>query len=117
MTKREMFERIATVNAADEEIVAFCNREIELLEKRKSGKKGLTKTQKENEGVKELILTALAESGEKMTVSEVIGCEGLGGFSNQKISALLRQLIEAGKVEKTMEGKKAYFSIKEGGEG
>ena len=115
MTKREMFAHIATVNASDAEIVEFCNHEIELLDKRGSGKKGQTKTQKENEGIKEIIIDALAASGEKMTVSELLKCEGLD-YSNQKISALLRQLIESGRVETTMEGKKAYFSIVDEGE-
>ena len=31
MTKKEMFAHIATVNSADAEIVAFCEKEIELL--------------------------------------------------------------------------------------
>lgn len=46
MTKREMFAHIATVNAADAEIVEFCNREIELLDSRKASKTP-TKTQRE----------------------------------------------------------------------
>ncbi len=110
MTKKEMFNMIAAVNADNTEIVEFCKHEIELLDKRGSGKKGQTKTQKENEGVKELILNALVETGERMTVTEILKCEGLGDYSNQKVSALLRQLIDAEKVEKVMEGKKAYFT-------
>ena len=110
MTKKEMFNMIATVNADNQEIVDFCEKEIALLEKRKSSPKGQTKTQKENESIKAIILEALETSGDKMTVSELLKCEGLD-YSNQKISALLRQLVEVGKVEKIMEGKKAYFSI------
>lgn len=111
MTKKEMFAMIATVNADNADIVAFCNHEIELLSNRKSGSKGLTKTQKANEGVKELIYNALAAVGEKMTVTEILACEGLGEYTNQKISALLRQMVEAGKVTKVIEGKKAYFEV------
>ena len=81
------------------------------LVNRKSSAKTLTKTQVENEGIKKLIVQTLADSGEKMTVTGLLGCEGLGGYTNQKISALLRQLVEANKVTKTLEGKKAYFSI------
>ena len=113
MTKREMFVAIANVAevAANEEMMTFINHEIELLDNRKSSKKGLTKTQKENEGVKEQIVQALANAGKKMTVTEILSCEGLEGFTNQKISALLRQLVEAKRVEKTLEGKKAYFAV------
>ena len=109
MTKREMFNLIATVNADNAEIVDFCNKEIALLEKRKSSGSGkVSKTQKENEVIKDRILEVLSEV-EKATVSDLIKCEGLE-FSSQKVSALLRQLIDSGKVEKNMEKKKAYFS-------
>lgn len=70
-----------------------------------------TKTQKANEEVKAVIADVLAETGEKMTVTEMIADERLNGYTNQKISALLRQMVEAGKVVKTTEGKKAYFAV------
>lgn len=70
-----------------------------------------TKTQKANEEVKAVIADVLAEAGEKMTVTEIIADERLNGYTNQKISALLRQMKEAGKVVKTLEGKKAYFAV------
>lgn len=110
MTKKEMFNLIASVNADNSEIVDFCQHEIQLLESRKNNSKGLTKTQKANEGVKDLILAALADT-EGMTVTEILGCEGLEEYTNQKISALLRQLKDAGKVVKTIEGKKAFFAL------
>jgi hypothetical protein len=112
MTKREMYAHIATVNASDAEIVEFCNHEIELLDARKNSKgKGLTKVQKENENVKAVIADVLAEAEDKMTVTEMLTDSRLNTFTNQKISALLRQMIESGKVVKTIEGKKAYFSV------
>ena len=114
MTKREMFAAIANVAevAANEEMMAFINHEIELLDARKNSKsKGMTKTQKENEGVKTVIAEVLAESESKKTVTELISDERLSGYTNQKISALLRQMVEAGKVVKSIEGKKAYFEV------
>ena len=72
-----------------------------------------TKTQKENEGVMETILEVLADNGDRMTVTEMLADDRLNGYTNQKISALLRKLIEAKKVEKTMEKKKAYFALAE----
>ena len=112
MTKKEMFNMIATVNADNEEIVKFCEHEIELLENRKSGKRGLTKTQKANEAIKVIIAEDLAVIGRPMTVSELIAeGDGLGEYTNQKISALLRQMVEGGIVVKTVEKKKAYFTV------
>lgn len=113
MTKREMFLAIANVSevAANAEMVEFLNHQIELLDNRKSSPKGLTKTQKENESIKETIYEILAGSkGEKFTVTELLS-SGLAQYTNQKISALLRQLVEAGKVEKVIENKKAYFMV------
>ena len=111
MTKKEMFAMIATVNADNAEIVEFCNHEIELLSNRKSGTKGQTKTQKENEGIKAVIAEVLTGTGDKMTVTELIADERLNTYTNQKISALLRQMVEAGKVTKVIEGKKTYFEV------
>lgn len=111
MTKKEMFANIATLLAGNEEVVDFCNHEIEMLENRKSSKHGMTKVQKANVEVKEAIVNALAEAGSALTVTELLTCEGLAGYTNQKISALLRQLIEANQVVKTIEGKKARFAI------
>ena len=117
MTKKEMFELIATVNANNSEIVDFCNHEIELLNNRKnSSKHSLTATQKENITIKELILDVLSDAEDPMTVTEILKTEEIApyGFSNQKISALLKQLKDDGKVEKIMDKKKTFFVIAEG---
>lgn len=116
MTKKEMFELIATVNANNSEIVDFCNHEIELLNNRKnSSKHSLTATQKENITIKELILDVLSDAEDPMTVTEILKTEEIApfGFSNQKISALLKQLKDDGKVEKIVDKKKTFFVIAE----
>ena len=82
------------------------------LAKRGTGKKTPTKTQKENEVLMEVIVNDLAEIGAPVTVTELIAQgEDLNGYTNQKISALLRKLVEAERVVKTMEKKKAYFAV------
>lgn len=82
-----------------------------------SGKKSPTKTQKENEVLKGIIAEVLS-TAEKFTVSEIIKAdERLSGLSNQKVSALLRLMVEEGSAFKNMEGKKAYFSATETVEG
>ena len=114
MTKREYFAILKTMveasnvaNMAD--MVAFIDHEVELLD-RKSSKSVQTKTQKENVAVKEEILSALADFAKPVTVSEIMVTVPL---SNQKISALLRQLVKEGKVVRTEEKKKAYFALAE----
>ena len=110
MTKREMFNLIATVNADNTEIVEFCEHELSLLDARKSSKKGMTATQKANVELKEVIADALASIGSAVTISELQASDDrLREYSNQKLSALLRQMVSEGKAVKTISGKKAYF--------
>ena len=111
MTKREMFEMIATVNADNAEIVEFCNHEIELLVNRKSGNRGMTATQKANVEIKTIIVDVLRNADTPLTVTEILADERLAMYSNQKISALLRQLVDTKEVNKIIEGKKARFAI------
>lgn len=117
MTKREMFEMTINILAETtapekDELIEKLHHEIELLDHKRSTPRGMTKTQKENEGVMAQILTALESFETPVTVTELIaGGEGLAEFTNQKISALLRKLVNEGKVTKTIEGKKARFAI------
>ena len=114
MTKREMFTAIANVPAvsANVEMVEFLNRQIELLDARKSAPKTPTKTQKENEVIMTNIREALADIGTPCTITELLNHE-IEGFtiSNQKASALLRKMVENKVVVKTIEKKKAYFAL------
>lgn len=108
------------VQAVDFAIANLDNAEvIEKLEALKAqlAKRGSaktpSKTQKANEEIKDYLVRFLAEQESPLTISEMMAAdEYLAGFSNQKLSALLRQLKETEAVEKTMEGKKAYFSLK-----
>lgn len=109
MTKKEMFALIATVNADNAEIVEFCNHEIELIDKR-TGAKSPTKAQKENEALMDTIEVALNALDAPTTVTNLIATtESLSSLSNQKVSAMLRKMVEAGRAVKTTEGKKTFF--------
>ena len=111
MTKKEMFALIASLHADDEEIVNFCDHEIELLNA-KNSKKSPTKAQKENVVIMDRIADALADCNVPVTVTELLA-HGVEGFemTNQKASALLRKMVADGRVVKAIEGKKAYFSL------
>ena len=113
VTKREMFEAIKAVEAVanDEAMVAFIDHEIELLDKKSANKKP-SKTQEANEAIKAVVLDTLGT--EPITVSELLKAnEAFADMSNQKMSALLRQLVEAGKVVKSTDKKKSLFAIAE----
>lgn len=79
---------------------------------KKSTNKKPTATQVANEGYKEAIVDTLTEAGKALTIQDIqTACGGeIADFSTSKMSALLAQLKDAGKVVKTYDKKKAYFS-------
>ena len=111
ITKAQMFAMIKAVPevAQNDDMVAFIDHELELLSK-KAGSKKPTKTQEENEKLKGIILDVLTDVG--VTVTEIQSkSDTLGGLSNQKVSALLKQMCDNGQAVKIVEKKKAYFSL------
>lgn len=110
MTKREMFEQIKNSYNLTTAEVAFIDHELELLAKKNSGEKKPTAQQVANEGLKSTIIKVLTENGGLMTVTDVQkSCAELSELSNQRVSALLRQLKDDGKVERVEDKRKAYF--------
>ena len=121
ITKKDMFNEIIKMmngeqmSVSAQAVIDFANHEIELLNKKSSSSSGKpTKTQIENEGYKEVILEALATADKPMTISEIMEyADGLAGLKNQRVSALMTQLKNAGKVIGREKKKKAYFSLAE----
>jgi predicted transcriptional regulator len=109
MTKREMFEMIKANHNLSADEIAFIDHELELLAKKNSAEKKPTAVQVANEGIKADILDGM-EIGKKYTITdlmkEIPACAEL---SNQRVSALVRQLVTDGAVERTEEKRKAYF--------
>lgn len=104
-------------------VLANCEMPTEVADKiealknaqvRKSTNKGErkpTKTQIANEGYKEVILANM-ESGRLYTITEITKEMPFDAeLSTQRVSALVRQLKESGKVVRTEEKRKAYFSL------
>ena len=112
MTKREKFEMLMAIDEvkSNPTLSEFITHELELLAKKNTSEKKPTAVQVANEGLKEIIMDVLMDNGGLMTVTDIQkSCEELAELSNQKLSALVRQLKEDGKVEKVEEKRKAYF--------
>ena len=104
------------------EYVDFCNHQIELLDKKSTGSKGLTKIQKENETIKDMILEELAkhQGDNGITITELlkqsdvlsnyVTVEGKN-ITNQKLSALMKKLVDEKTVSRTTDKKTSYFKI------
>ena len=78
------------------------------FEKKNSAEKKPTATQIANEGIKNLILEVIGNSSLTITEMQKINSE-LAELSNQKISALLKQMVENGSVVREEIKRKAYF--------
>ena len=109
MTKREMFEQIMANYNLTEDERNFINHELELLAKKNSAEKKPTAVQVANEGLKSAILDFMVE-GQKYTITDLMkSVPELADLSNQRVSALVRQLKDSGYVIRTEEKRKAYF--------
>ncbi len=97
------------------DLAEFCDKQIELLAKKnttKDGEKRMTATQIANEKIKTELYEAMADD-EKYTITEMIKnfpCVAL--YTNQKVSALVRQLVDAGKLYRYEIKGMAYFGKK-----
>ena len=114
ITKRDRFNTLLTFAEvkANPDMVAFIEHELELLAKKNSAEKKPTAQQTANEGIKEVILDVLGKDGGLMTVTDVQkSTEELAELSNQRVSALLRQLVADGYVERVEDKRKAYFKL------
>ena len=95
------------------EVQEFLNKRIEITQKKnaKNGENAKpTKTQVENEGIKSVILSTLTTT--PMTIGELVKANAeLTGYSNQKISALLTQLLKTNAVVRTEVKGKAFYAL------
>lgn len=128
ITKKEYFaivKGIVEASSADNkaDIVAFLDHEVELLDK-KSGKSKATPTQAANIVTLNAIKEVLGGLDKPATITELLTDARLQSYTettkdgdkviamtNQKLSSLVKKLVDAGEVVRTEEKKKAYFSL------
>ena len=113
LTKAQKFAMLRAIPAVAENamLVEFIDHEVELLTKKNSAEKKPTAQQVANAGIATAIIEGM-EPNRLYTVTEVIkSIPQCADLTNQRVSALLRQLVEAGKVKRTEDKRKAYFSL------
>ena len=113
ITKRERFESLLTLSQvqADPDMVEFINHELELLARKNSSEKKPTAQQVANEAIKQAIVEGM-ERDHLYTITDIQkNVPACAELSNQKISALVRQLKDDGVVVKTEDKRKSYFSL------
>lgn len=111
-TKKDLFLEVREVVAGNEELVAFVDHELELLNKKTSTKS--TKVNEEQVALMEKIVNALNEIGRSVTISELQKENAeMAEYSNQKLSAMLKKLVDNKQVTKMVDKKKSYFMVAE----
>ena len=117
ITKREVVEKmLADSNIKSNEVyVAYLKNELELLKKKSENKKA-TKNQTENVEIKEVIIKVLermgkGRAGEIQLAVQATDKEKYATLTNQRTSAILKQMIDEGTVVKTVDKKVSTFSL------
>jgi hypothetical protein len=112
-TKRDNYNALLGIPAVsgNPALVDFINHEIELLDKKNASEKKPTAQQTANDGIKTAILDNMV-SGTKYTITDIIKTvPECAELTNQRVSALVRQLISDGLVTRVEEKRKAYFIL------
>ena len=111
LTQKDYYNMIIEVlkEAERDDLVDFCKDRIDKLARKSSSKKP-TKTQIENEGIKETVLEVLADLDNAVTTS-ALATEPRISVSTQKLAPILKALVAEGKVVRSEEKGKALFAL------
>ena len=110
MTKRDYFKAIMEKYPLTDAEKAFVEHELELLAKKNSAEKKPTAQQALNEDIKSAILAGMSPN-RLYTVTEIQKeIPECAELSNQRVSALLRQMKDDKVIVRTEDKRKAYFS-------
>ena len=117
----EMYEEIKAVPGLSAEQIAFLDKRIEITQKKNAksadGERKPTKLQLANEKLQLVVLEALENSAEPMTIAEL--CKATNIESGQKMTALISPMLTIrrgvpnpnGKVVRTEVKGRAYFAL------
>ena len=112
VTVKEQFVAVAEVLAevGRDDLVEFINGRVAILDKKSATKsKAVATNQAKNEEIKADIVKALVDAGKAVNITE-LKTFGFEEYSTPKLSALLKQLKDEGKIVRTLEKKTPYFA-------
>lgn len=119
-TRKEMFTTVSDFLAqhdADATLIDFINHQIELLDNKKENKKQ-SQEQEKNAAYTEKIYEqmafdrkyAIADLMKELPVVEEYNAEHDTELSSQKMASLIKPLIDGGRVVKTTEKRRVYYT-------
>ena len=110
MTKKDYFNAILAKYPLTADEQKFVQNELDLLAKKNASKKP-TATQVANEKIKTAILDNL-DKGAKYTITDIMKLvPECADLTNQKVSAIVRQMVDDGTMIRIEDKRKAYFTI------
>jgi hypothetical protein len=114
-TKRDRFNALLAIPAVAEnaDLVDFINHEIELLDKKNTAERKPTAKQVENAGFKSDILDWMEDGVQYACADIAKGVPALvdAGISANRVTAMLTQLVNDGKVVRTVDKRKSFYSL------
>lgn len=113
VTKAQMFAEVIAMaeDAGRQDIVDFAQHEVELLEKRKtSDSKAKAKKAAETAALAEKIVEVLIQADKPIAALEIAIAVGI---STQKAAPILKSMVESGRLVKTEEKRKGFYSLAE----
>lgn len=110
-TQKDFYNEILNGYALTDEQKEFIKGRIAQLDKKSTSSSGKqTATQKANAELKDKILAEM-ESDKAYTISDMLkNLECCAELSNQKVSAVMKQLVDAHLVVRTEDKRKAFFT-------
>ncbi len=92
-----------------DDVIKFLDHEMELVSRKRSNDNNSRPTAKqvEQDNMREKILAFLRKNG----TSTATDIQNALSISNQRVNGLMRPLVKSGKIIRTEDKKKAYFSV------
>lgn len=112
ITKKQKFEMLRARVEDNDMLIEFIDHEIELLERKSS--KVDTKKSAEHEKIMGYIKSVLYEADAAMKCGDItqrVNAKYNETFQSQKISAMLKKMVESGEVIKSTEKKETFFAL------
>lgn len=115
-TQREWFDEIIRMAKGDTNVdvagvIAFAEGRIVALDKKSENRKPSKAQVEQDSALMARIEEVLADAEGGKTATEVLSALGDSSLSNQKVSAILKKMVAEGSVIKTMDKKKALWSL------
>ena len=110
-TKKEMFNIIKTAMSDNAEVVAFCDHELELLERKNSAERKPTVNQLDNKKIKKVVLEKIGTNSYTITeiIKNVLVNTEWADLTCSRMTAIATQMAEDGDLIREVVKRKAYY--------